>query len=114
MAMQSIERSEYWSGFQRGVRRLYHGENFGTPAEHEQWLNCDTGDGIRAELQLGYRTGFYYDRLDPEKPGEFRDMLGLTNKALADMIWEKPRTVENWMTGRLSKRGKILLKNLIP
>jgi plasmid maintenance system antidote protein VapI len=106
-AMQSIERPDFWKGFQRGLRLTHNGDV--TKEEREHRLNCDTGDGL-----IGYRTGFFYDKLDPENPSEFREMLGLTNKALADMIGEKPRTVENWMTGRLSKRGKILLKNLIP
>ena len=33
--MASIENNEYWSGYQRGLRRRFHGENFGTDKEHE-------------------------------------------------------------------------------
>ncbi len=29
------ERSDYWAGFMRGLRRAFHGENFGTADEHE-------------------------------------------------------------------------------
>ena len=32
------DRAEYWTGYQRGLRRAFHGENFGTPAEHDLWL----------------------------------------------------------------------------
>lgn len=51
-------RADYWRGFQKGLQRLYHGENFGTPEEHEKWLNCAEGE-YRKELQEGYRDGFY-------------------------------------------------------
>lgn len=46
---------DYLAGYQRGLRRLYHGESFGTMAEHEQWL---TLSGHQAERGRGYRDGF--------------------------------------------------------
>ena len=57
--MQSIDReyADYWMGFQRGVRRLYHGENFGTHEEHEQFMNCADGE-YRKKLQAGYHAGY--------------------------------------------------------
>lgn len=49
-------RNDDWArGYQRGLRRHYHGDRFGTEAEHEQWMAMD---GQRAELGDGYRTGF--------------------------------------------------------
>jgi len=58
-SMQSTdpEKSDYWVGFQRGLRRLYHGKNFGTAAEHEKWMNCADGE-YRQQLQDGYRIGY--------------------------------------------------------
>ncbi len=49
------ERSDYWTGYRRGLRRRYHGENFGTDDEHTLWLSLD---GDRAALGQGYRNGF--------------------------------------------------------
>ncbi len=49
------EESQYSQGYQRGLRRHYHGEQFGTEAEHEQWLALD---GHHQELGDGYRDGF--------------------------------------------------------
>jgi hypothetical protein len=46
---------DYLAGYQRGLRRYYHGEKFGTQAEHEKFLN--PGEH-RAELGRGYRDGF--------------------------------------------------------
>ena len=46
---------DYSSGYQRGLRRHYHGEDFGTEAEHQKWL---TLDDYRQELGDGYRDGF--------------------------------------------------------
>lgn len=45
----------YAAGYQRGLRRLYHGEAFGTEADHQKWLAMD---GHRQEQGDGYRDGF--------------------------------------------------------
>lgn len=53
--------SEYWSGYQRGLRRSHHGESFGTDAEHTLWMslvNEHGGDDSRKYRGLGYRAGF--------------------------------------------------------
>jgi hypothetical protein len=46
---------DYGAGYQRGLRRHYHGEQFGTAAEHETWM---TMSGHRQEQGDGYRDGF--------------------------------------------------------
>jgi hypothetical protein len=52
------DRPEYWAGYQRGLRRKFHGENFGTSSEHELWLTLiDDIDESRAERGKGYRDG---------------------------------------------------------
>lgn len=48
------EGSDYSKGYQRGLRRHYHREAFGTESEHQQWLALD---GNRKELGDGYRDG---------------------------------------------------------
>lgn len=55
------ENSEYWKGYARGLRRNYHGENFGTEEEHQQWLNL-VNDPTRKEMGDGYRAGLYCRR----------------------------------------------------
>jgi hypothetical protein len=58
--MKSVEpqKSEYWMGYERGLRRAHHGESFGTDAEHELWLSlADDLDDSRAQRGLGYRDG---------------------------------------------------------
>lgn len=62
---------DYASGYQRGLRRHYHGDNFGTPAEHEQWLHLS---GHRQELGDGYRDGF-----DGKPPRGLHGNTGNTN-----------------------------------
>ena len=53
------ERAEYWSGYKRGLRRRFHGERFGTAAEHEKWMGlADDEDESRRERGQGYRDGF--------------------------------------------------------
>lgn len=110
-AMQSIDsdRSDFWRGFRRGLQRTYHGEHFGTAEEHEQWMNCASGE-YRIQLQTGYRAGFYYDQLKIDGPGDIRplrDLLGLSVSDLAAMAGVSPRTVEGWEQGRPMSRLAI-------
>ena len=47
---------EYWIGYIRGLRRAYHGEAFGTDAEHHQYQKAiDSTDELRKHRGLGYR-----------------------------------------------------------
>ena len=46
---------DYGAGYRRGIRRHYHGEQFGTDDEHEQWLGLKD---YQQELGDGYRDGF--------------------------------------------------------
>lgn len=63
MAAETIG-GDYCTGYQRGLRRFYHGENFGTHQEHQQWLTLDghrqaLGDGYRDGVQGKPPTGFH-------------------------------------------------------
>lgn len=51
---------DFWAGYMRGIRRNYHGENFGTDDEHNLWMLCaeETRDTQRKMRGLGYRCGY--------------------------------------------------------
>ncbi len=51
---------DFWQGYQRGLRRYYHGEKFGTEQEHTLWLSLadEYRDIARRYRGLGYRAGF--------------------------------------------------------
>jgi hypothetical protein len=53
------ERSDYWHGYQRGLRRGFQGELFGTEGEHKLWMGfADNGvDKASRERGRGYRDG---------------------------------------------------------
>ena len=51
------DNKDYWRGYMRGLRRRFHGENFGTLEEHEKWMSM-VDDVHRKELGQGYRDGF--------------------------------------------------------
>ena len=52
-------RPHYWRGYQRGLRRGFHGELFGTDEEHERWMRLadDGADDTDRERGRGYRDG---------------------------------------------------------
>jgi len=48
----------YWTGYIRGIRRVFHGEKFGTKKEHLLWLKAIKSiDAQRKERGKGYRDG---------------------------------------------------------
>jgi len=50
---------EFWSGYQRGLRRNHHGDKFGTAAEHKLWMSLSTDEDESRKMRgLGYRAGF--------------------------------------------------------
>lgn len=51
-------RAEYWSGYQRGLRRAFHGSKFGSLCEHMVWLKLsESDDYTNQERGAGYRAG---------------------------------------------------------
>jgi hypothetical protein len=50
-------RPHYWRGYQRGLRRGFQGELFGTEEEHERWMRLahDGADDGDRERGRGYR-----------------------------------------------------------
>ena len=51
------ERVCYWEGYQRGLRRAYYGEVFGSQEEHERWMRL-AGDGKANEFQRERGRGY--------------------------------------------------------
>ena len=52
------DRPDYWAGYTRGLRRAFHGEQFGTDAEHALWqAAADSDDDQRRKRGAGYRDG---------------------------------------------------------
>jgi hypothetical protein len=49
---------DYGTGYLRGLRRRYHGEQFGTDQEHAQWIALGLDGDPREDLGRGYRDGF--------------------------------------------------------
>ena len=57
--LTDFPESDFWAGYARGLRRLFHGEDFGTAQEHELWLSlADEADRSRHMRGVGYRAGF--------------------------------------------------------
>ena len=52
-------RPDYWHGYQRGLRRGFQGELFGTAEEHERWMRLavEGANDVARERGRGYRDG---------------------------------------------------------
>jgi DNA-binding XRE family transcriptional regulator len=117
-------RSDFWRGLMRGLRRQYHGENFGLPEEHDLWYGFAKSTD-RRELGEGYRAGYHYGdlRLAPDHPQSsygipvfvdrgnnpldyadgvrmLRRMMGWSVEELGERCGVSPRTVQGWEQGR--------------
>ena len=107
-------RQDFWHGFLKGLRRLYHGDNFGTDKEHEKWMNCRNGD-FQRDMQTGYRTGYYYESLsldDSIDLKKLRKLLKLSTADMSDIALVSSRTIEGWEQGReMPETAKELIKN---
>lgn len=73
MAASQVLGGEYGDGYRRGIRRYYHGDQFGTDAEHAQWMGLKDH---QQELGDGYRDGFA-----GKPPRGFHGNLGNLNAA---------------------------------
>lgn len=49
----------FWEGYIRGLRRHYHGAQFGTAEEHAEWMALADGQGDEQRIAKGrgYRAG---------------------------------------------------------
>ena len=52
-------RPDYWHGYQRGLRRGFQGELYGTAEVHERWMRLaeEGADNVARERGRGYRDG---------------------------------------------------------
>ncbi len=58
MENADIDHQHFWIGYARGLRRGYHGVNFGTFEEHVKfWVVVERMDKSRRERGMGYRAG---------------------------------------------------------
>jgi len=60
-------KADWWAGYIRGLRRAYHGERFGTEAEHQAHLDAASSNNeLRAAHGRGYAAGLTLEPHDPE------------------------------------------------
>lgn len=56
--------AEYWAGYIRGLRRAYHGDKFGTDAEHRLWTAAaNSREESRKQRGRGYRDGLAFGEI---------------------------------------------------
>ena len=104
------ENPNYWSGYQRGLNRRFHGKKFGTEEEHKKWLTAD-GDESHRQGSQGYRDG-YYGPVDweniPEAIKIIRKWRGWNTAEFGEKIDTSFRTVEGWEQGHRSPSKPIV------
>ena len=62
----SGDHPDYYAGYQRGLRRHYHGDQFGTEEEHQKWMD-PSRYGAPTLMQRAYSDGFAGLAPDPER-----------------------------------------------
>lgn len=98
---ESPLRQEYWTGYQRGLRRAYHGTKFGTQAEHKLWMSLiDDPDESREQRGLGYRDGW--------AAGKISSVKGAPNKVGENPVMLDPLRVSGELEDALIKKAKSL------
>lgn len=113
-AMAERCESDYQRGYRRGLRRHYHGENFGDPGEHEKWMALD---GHRAEMGRGYLDGFAGN--PPELPSIEDELDSYIHAACSradKSTWVRAAQVENlkltaWINRVLNAAAEKILKS---
>jgi hypothetical protein len=90
--------SDYWAGYIRGLRRAYHGENFGTPEEHALWLAAvNSEDKSRKQRGRGYSDGLAFDKISSR--------MGAPNKVGDDPVMLAPLRVSTRLKEALNERA---------
>lgn len=103
---QTMQQAEpdYWTGYERGLRRAYYGERFGTPEEHSLWLSLVTDDDeSRREKGFGYIDGFAVlsESVTSDELRMYLKRHNLTQIKAAEMCKVNPRTVRRWALGEV-------------
>jgi len=103
LARLEPDRADWWAGYQRGLRRRFHGENFGTEAEHEAWMELGIGDESRCQRTVGYRAGLGIQtaRLRNLFSGEVVDVFATTDSP------DSSYGFECWVDGNGQGYGQI-------
>lgn len=111
-ALSAGSDAEYWMGYQRGLRRRYHGEAFGTPEEHALWMAmAEDADGVRAERGRGYRDGFEGRERweDAERLRALLAAAGLSQRGAARELGISERAMRYYVAGEQPTPRAILL-----
>lgn len=97
-------RADYWSGYQRGLRRAHHGENLGTAEEHSLWLSLVTDDDeSRRERGYGYIDGLaaLSESVTSDELRMYLKRHNLTQVEGAKLCKVNDRTFRRWALGEV-------------
>jgi DNA-binding transcriptional regulator YiaG len=103
--MGGVERPAYWTGYQKGLNRRFHGNAFCTREQHEQWMaEALATEEDRKEHGQGYRDG-YLGIVDLDDPANgiqiLRKWRGWSVEDLAEKVGVEPATVKDWEHGHI-------------
>ena len=101
---------DYAAGYQRGLRRHYHGEAFGSAEEHEKFMGFGLNGDYREEMGRGYRDGFAGKAPEPkigrpELPPE--EKTRPRSMRLNDERWDKLQRLGREWLERAIDRAKV-------
>ena len=99
--------AEYWAGYIRGLRRAYHGENFGTAEEHARWLSCiNDRDEQHKQRGRGYADGLAFDEVSsrmgrPPMSDESTETVGV--RLPESIVAKIPEPRSEWIRNLIMK-----------
>ena len=112
MAMEKstdTDRAEYWRGYQRGLRRAYHGIKFGTEGEHALWLSLIDRDDDRSKQRgQGYSDGIAFEEISSRMgrpPISDEETASVGVRLPASVVDRIPEPRSEWIRN-------IIIKNL--
>lgn len=99
--------AEYWAGYIRGLRRSYHGENFGEPGEHDSLVAAaNSRTESRKQRGRGYKDGLSFGEVSGKMgrpPISTERAVSVGIRLPESVVAKIPEPRSEWIRGLITK-----------